>query len=118
MDTNKYIKNFVLLAVYEGFVSLLSVVSQVNLLVYVIFSWIIPTIFYLFLIKRYRIKIVVYGILWSFPLGIIFDFLGVYNKAWAYWDNPLVATSKIFILGSPVEAIIWGISFWLFCIVL
>lgn len=108
------LNNLLLLLTYEILVGLFAIAIEANLLSYLFCSWSIPTIYFLSRLKSFRIKWLTSSLLWGIPAALIIDFWGHYNQSWSYWDNPKFAVTGIEIIGIPIESFIWGVSFWLF----
>lgn len=85
---------------------------------YIFLSWNIPSIYYLYKLRSYRVKAIITSFLWCIPASLIIDLLGHYTKIWSFWDNPLFSSSGIKILDVPIESFYWGFSAWLFSVLI
>lgn len=112
------INNLLILLAYEFVFGFIAIVLEANLLSYLIFSWGLPTFYFLSRIKSFRLKWLTSSLFWGIPAALIIDFWGHYNKSWSYWDNPKFSVTGLELIGIPIESFIWGISFWLFHIVI
>ena len=105
------ITHFILLIIYEIVVGIISLHLGLNALLYILLSWILPTIFFLYKLRLKQTGYIIEALMWSIPSSILIDWIGHYSKAWNYWTNPLFASTGIDVFGIPLESFIWGSAF-------
>jgi len=107
-------RQFLLLILYQLIVGYISLKLNFNAPYYLLVSWGLPSLFFLYKIHINRHQYILEALLWSIPGSVLIDWIGHYSKAWSYWDNPLFASTGISILGIPFESFLWGSLFWIF----
>lgn len=112
------ITHFILLIIYEIVVGIISLHLGLNALLYILLSWILPTIFFLYKLRLKQTGYIIEALMWSIPSSILIDWIGHYSKAWNYWTNPLFASTGIDVFGIPLESFIWGSAFWIFFVMM
>lgn len=113
--TPSKIKYLFVLICYEIFVAFFAAfIVKSNVLSYIFLSWTIPSLFILYKLARFSKKIIINTFVWAIPGSVCMDLLAHYTDTWSHWWNPLFASTGIRIAGDPIESFIWGVSFWLF----
>lgn len=95
----------------------ISITFNFNALQYLLVSWALPTLFFLYKLHINRYRYILEALIWSIGGSLLVDWVGHYSRAWSYWDNPLFASSGINVLGIPIESFVWGSLFWIFYVV-